>query len=65
MCSSRDSSSLGLGDLGIDVNGAAGNGGTTGRNVSIQYYIRRWLSITTSTNADGSSEIFLNLTRHF
>ena len=77
------SSSLGLEDLGIDLNGSAGNGGvgfgrylgrntylsasqsTTGRKVSIQYYVRRWLSLTTSTNADGSSEIFLNLTRQY
>jgi translocation and assembly module TamB len=77
------SSSLGLQDLGIGLNGSAGNAGvslsryagkntylsaaesTTGRKVSIQYYIRRWLSITTSTNSDGSSEIFLNLTRQY
>jgi autotransporter translocation and assembly factor TamB len=77
------SSSLGLEDLGIDLNGSAGNGGvgfgrylgrntylsasqsTTGRKVSIQYYVRRWLSLTTSTNSDGSSEIFVNLTRQY
>ena len=38
---------------------------TTGRKVSIQYYFRRWLSLTTSTNSDGSSEIFLNLTKQY
>ncbi|MBV8361429.1 MAG: translocation/assembly module TamB domain-containing protein [Deltaproteobacteria bacterium] len=77
------SSSLGLQDLGISLNGAAGSGGvslgryigkntyisatqsTTGRKASIQYYISRWISITTSTNSDGSSEIFLNLTRQY
>jgi len=77
------SSSLGLQDLGIDLNSSAGNGGvsfgryagkniyisatqsTTGRKASIQYYVSRWVSITTSTNSDGSSEIFLNLTRQY
>jgi translocation and assembly module TamB len=77
------SSSLGLEDLGVDLNSSAGNGGvgfgryighntyvsasqaTTGRKVSIQYYLRRWLSLTTSTNADGSSEIFVNLTKQY
>jgi translocation and assembly module TamB len=77
------SSSLGLQDLGIDLNSSAGNGGvgfghyigkniyisasqsTTGHEASIQYYIFRWLSITTSTNSDGSSEIFLSLTRRY
>jgi translocation and assembly module TamB len=71
-------SSLGLEDLGIDVNSSTSNGvgigryigkntylsasqSTTGRKVSIQYYIKRWVSITTATNSDGSSEIFLNL----
>jgi translocation and assembly module TamB len=75
-------SSLGLGELGIDVNSSSGNGvgvgryigkntylsasqSTTGRKVSIQYYIKRWISITTSTNADGSSEIFLNLIKQY
>jgi translocation and assembly module TamB len=38
---------------------------TTGRQVSIQYYIRRWLSITTSTNSNGSSQIFVNLIRQY
>jgi hypothetical protein len=38
---------------------------TTGRKVSLQYYIKRWISITTSTNADGSSEIFLNLIKQY
>jgi translocation and assembly module TamB len=38
---------------------------TTGRKVSIQYYVRRWLSLTTSTNSDGSSEIFVNLTKQY
>jgi autotransporter translocation and assembly factor TamB len=38
---------------------------TTGRKVSIQYYIRRWVSITTSTSSDGSSEILLRLTRQY
>jgi hypothetical protein len=32
----------------------------TGRKVSSQYYIKHWLSITASANADGASEIFLN-----
>jgi translocation and assembly module TamB len=77
------SSSLGLEDLGVDLNGSAGDGGvgfgrylghntylsasqsTTGRKVSIQYYVRRWLSLTTSTNSDGSSEIFVNLTKQY
>jgi autotransporter translocation and assembly factor TamB len=75
------SSSLGLQDLGIYSSAGSGGVGfgryigkntyisatqsTTGRKVSVQYYLRRWVSITTSTNSDGSSEIFLNLTRQY
>ncbi|HTT76224.1 MAG TPA: translocation/assembly module TamB domain-containing protein [Candidatus Binataceae bacterium] len=77
------SNSLGLENLGLSFNGAAGNGGVgfgryisrntyvsasqsiTGRMISIQYYILRWLSITTSANADGSSNVSVNLIKQY
>ena len=77
------SNSLGLENLGLSFNGAAGSGGVgfgryisrntyvsasqsiTGRMISIQYYIRRWLSITTSANADGSSNVSVNLIKQY
>jgi translocation and assembly module TamB len=40
-------------------------GGTTGRQVSVQYFLMRWLSVTTSTSADGSHEIDLNLVKNY
>ncbi len=40
-------------------------GGTTGQKVSIQYFLMRWLSITTSTASDGSHEIDLNLVKQY
>jgi translocation and assembly module TamB len=40
-------------------------GGSGAKKLSVQYFLLRWLSITTSTAADGSHEIDLNLVRQF
>jgi translocation and assembly module TamB len=40
-------------------------GGSSGQKVSIQYFLRQWLSITTSSAADGSHEIDLNLIKQY
>ncbi len=39
--------------------------GPQARKASIQYYLQRWLSIKTSMLADGSSEIFLNISKQY
>ena len=36
-----------------------------GRKVSLQYYLLRWLSITTSTSSIGGSEVDLNLRQQY
>jgi translocation and assembly module TamB len=41
------------------------SGGPQARKASVQYYIMRWLSIKTSMLADGSSEIFLNISKQY
>ena len=32
---------------------------------SIQYYIQRWISVTTATMSDGSSQIFVNISKRY
>jgi autotransporter translocation and assembly factor TamB len=41
------------------------SGGPQARKASVQYYFMRWLSIKTSMLADGSSEIFLNISKQY
>ena len=40
-------------------------GGSSGQKLSVQYYLLRWLSVTTSSAADGSHEIDLNLVKQY
>jgi autotransporter translocation and assembly factor TamB len=40
-------------------------GGSSGQKLSVQYFLLRWLSITTSSAADGSHEIDLNLVKQY
>jgi len=40
-------------------------GGGSGRIVSVQYFLLSWLSITTSSAADGSHEIDLNVVKQY
>jgi len=40
-------------------------GGGTGRKVSVQYFLTRWLSVTTSSSSDGSREINLSLIKQY
>jgi translocation and assembly module TamB len=39
--------------------------GGTGQRVSVQYFLLRWLSVTTSSAADGSHEIDVNLVKEY
>ena len=39
--------------------------GSGGQMVSVQYFIRRWLSVTTSTATDGSHQIDLSLLKQY
>ncbi|MGA8567733.1 MAG: hypothetical protein WB580_08065, partial [Candidatus Binataceae bacterium] len=32
---------------------------------SIQYFLRRWLTITTATMSDGSRQVFLKVTKRY
>jgi translocation and assembly module TamB len=40
-------------------------GGRGGQKLSVQYFLLRWLSITSSSSADGSHEIDLNLVKQY
>jgi len=40
-------------------------GGGSGQKLSVQYFLLRWLSITTSSAADGSHEIDLNVVKQY
>jgi autotransporter translocation and assembly factor TamB len=40
-------------------------GGSGGQRLSVQYFILRWLSITTTSASDGSHEIDLNLVKQY
>jgi autotransporter translocation and assembly factor TamB len=40
-------------------------GGSGARKLSVQYFLLRWLSITTSSAADGSHEVDLNLVKQY
>jgi hypothetical protein len=46
-----------------DVSG--GINGTPARKVTVQYYLMRWLSISTSNLSDGSSEISIGLNKQY
>ena len=80
------SESLGLGSLGVYMNGESvglghylnentyvsispnlgPTGSTTPSQVaSIQYFLRRWLTITTATMSDGSRQVFLKVTKRY
>jgi autotransporter translocation and assembly factor TamB len=40
-------------------------GGGTGRKLSVQYFLTRWLSITSTSSSDGSREIDLGLVKNY
>ena len=41
------------------------NTGIPSQVASIQYFLRRWLTITTATMSDGSRQVFLNVTKQY
>jgi autotransporter translocation and assembly factor TamB len=41
------------------------NNGIPSPVASIQYFLRRWLTITTATMSDGSRQVFLNVTKQY
>jgi autotransporter translocation and assembly factor TamB len=80
------SQSLGLGSLGMSVNGesvgyghylnkdtyisfspslGASGSQTPSKVASIEYFLRRWLTITTATMSDGSRQIFLKVNKRY
>jgi len=44
---------------------ASESAGGSGQKVSVQYFFLPWLSVTTSSAADGSHEIDLNLVKQY
>jgi autotransporter translocation and assembly factor TamB len=40
-------------------------GGSGGQKLSVQYFLLRWLSVSTSSSADGSHEIDLNVVKQY
>jgi hypothetical protein len=38
---------------------------TPSQVASIQYFLRRWLTITTATMSDGSRQVFLNVKKRY
>jgi translocation and assembly module TamB len=67
--SAGSSPSLGIGHyLGENTYVSASQslgGGSSGQKVSVQYFLLQWLSVTTSSAADGSHEIDLNLVKQY
>ena len=47
------------------VRSGANASSTPSQTASIQYFLRRWLKITTTTMSDGSRQVFLNVNRHY
>ncbi|MBV8771798.1 MAG: translocation/assembly module TamB domain-containing protein, partial [Deltaproteobacteria bacterium] len=45
--------------------GSSPTAGSSGQKISVQYFILRWLSVTTSTDSDGSHEIDLNIVKQY
>jgi autotransporter translocation and assembly factor TamB len=51
--------------VSISPNLAGKTSGIPSQVASIQYFLRRWLTITTATMSDGSRQIFLNVTKQY
>jgi translocation and assembly module TamB len=51
--------------VSISPNLAANASKTPAQVASIQYFLRRWLTITTATMSDGSRQVFLNVNKRY
>jgi autotransporter translocation and assembly factor TamB len=51
--------------VSVSPNFGANTSSTPSQVASIQYYLQRWLSITTATMSDGSRQIFLNVSKRY
>ena len=47
--------------VSVSPNLSANASKTPSQVASIQYFLRRWLTITTATMSDGSKQVFLNV----
>src|SRR5229473_3518516 len=51
--------------VSVSPNLAASASKTPAQVASIQYFLRRWLTITTATMSDGSRQVFLNVNKRY
>jgi translocation and assembly module TamB len=51
--------------ISVSPNLGTNPSGTPSQVASIQYFIRRWLTITTATMSDGSRQVFLNVNKRY
>jgi autotransporter translocation and assembly factor TamB len=51
--------------VSVSPNLVSNGSGVPSQVASIQYFLRRWLTITTATMSDGSRQVFLNLTKQY
>jgi len=51
--------------VSVSPNLAANASKTPARVASVQYFLRRWLTITTATMSDGSRQVFLNVNKRY
>ena len=51
--------------VSVSPNLGANASSTPSQVASIQYFLRRWLTITTATMSDGSRQVFLNVNKRY
>jgi translocation and assembly module TamB len=51
--------------VSVSPNLAANASKTPAQVASVQYFLRRWLTITTATMSDGSRQVFLNVNKRY
>jgi autotransporter translocation and assembly factor TamB len=51
--------------VSVSPNFGASTSSTPSQLASIQYFFRRWLTITTATMSDGSRQVFLNVNKRY
>src|SRR5260370_31457799 len=51
--------------VSVSPNLSANSSSTPTQAASIQYFLRRWLTVTTATMSDGSRQVFLNVHKRY
>ena len=51
--------------VSVSPNLAVNASKTPSQVASIQYFLRRWLTITTATMSDGSRQVFVNVNKRY